>query len=350
MSQSIFSNASAPLMRRARMFFTLAACLVAPLAFAGCPGGSGQSNMNAPTPKPAVAFDGSRAFDHVRRQVEFGPRPAGSEALAQTRAFMVKELESYGLKVVQDHFTPQTPEGPKQMVNVVAELAGEANEVIVLGSHYDTKLFKEFKFVGANDGGSSTGALLELARVLAAGPKPKFTYQLVFFDGEEAFCAEWTTCKNPGSRPDNTYGSRHFVEQLKARNEVGRVRAMILLDMVGYKNLELGRDDLGEQHAPWLIDIFWQTARELGHGNVFQPRQEGVGSDDHEPFIQAGIPAMDIIQLSAYGPPDDRAQTYWHTAEDTLDKISPRSLKIVGDVVLAGLPKLEEKLRQRPAK
>jgi Zn-dependent M28 family amino/carboxypeptidase len=290
--------------------------------------------MNAPI-KTASAFDGSRAFDHVRRQVDFGPRPAGSAALAQTRAYLVKELESYGLKVTSDQFTPATPEGPKQMVNVTAELAGESGEVIILASHYDTKLFREFKFVGANDAGSSTGALLELARVLAAGPKPKYTYWFVFFDGEEAFCPEWDDCRNPDGSPDHLYGSRRFVAQLKANNEIKRARAMLLLDMVGYKDLQFGRDEIG---SPWLIDIVWQTGRDLGYVQVFQQRFEGVGGDDHEPFVKAGIPAMDIIQLGTY--------PHWHTEEDTLDKISPRSLKIVGDVVLASLPKIEKKLRQ----
>jgi Zn-dependent M28 family amino/carboxypeptidase len=337
----ITNRSSAPAFPVARMFFVFPLCVFALCVFAGCRDSSSKSNMNA-TPKTAVAFDGSRAFDQVKKQVDFGPRPAGSAELANTRAYLVKELESYGLKVTQDQFTPATPEGPKQMVNVTAEIAGETSEVIILGSHYDTKLYREFSFVGANDGASSTGVLLELARVLSAAPKPRYTYWLVFFDGEEAFCPEWDDCKNPDGSPDHLYGSRRFVQQLQARNEVNRVKAMILLDMVGYKALQFGRDDLGERHAPWLIDLVWQTAYDMGHGSIFQRRSEGVVGDDHEPFIRAGIPAIDIIQLSGY--------PHWHTAEDTLDKISPRSLKIVGDVVIASLPKLEEKLRQKAAK
>lgn len=286
-----------------------------------------------PTTPQASAFDESRAFAHVRKQVEFGPRPAGSSELARTREYITSELTSYGLNVTSDEWRATTPVGQRQMVNVTGELAGESSDVVIISSHYDTKFFKQFRFVGANDGGSSTGALLEIARVLAArGQKPRFTYRFVFFDGEEAFCAEWDECRNPDG-PDNTYGSRRYVEQLKAKNEVSRVRLMILLDMVGYKELRFGQDDLSTYE---FVDIIWQTARELGHDNVFIAESEGVIEDDHEPFLRANIKALDIIQLSSY--------PYWHTAEDTLDKISPRSLKIVGDVVLGSLPRIEERL------
>lgn len=288
----------------------------------------------SPTPpQQASAFDESRAFEHVRKQVEFGPRPAGSSELARTREYITSELTSYGLNVTSDEWRATTPVGQRQMVNVTGELAGESSDVVIISSHYDTKFFKQFRFVGANDGGSSTGALLEMARVLAAGgQKPRFTYRFVFFDGEEAFCAEWDECRNPDG-PDNTYGSRRYVEQLKAKNEVARVRLMILLDMIGYKELRFGQDDLSSHE---FLDIIWQTARELGHDNVFIAESDGVIEDDHEPFLRANIKALDIIQLSSY--------PYWHTAEDTLDKISPRSLKIVGDVVLGSLPRIEERL------
>jgi len=238
------------------------------------------------------------------------------------------------------------------MVNLTAELPGESNDVIIVSSHYDTKLVKQFKFVGANDGGASTGELLELARVMAGNKqKPRLTYWFVFFDGEEAFCFDWDQChgslrpgplenaapsdpKNP--LPDNTYGSRRYVGQLIERNELKRVRAMILFDLMGYKNLRLGRDEMS---TTWLLDIVWQTAKQLGYGAQFVDAREGVGDDDHAPFLRAGIDALDIIQLSSY--------PYWHTKEDTLDKISAKSLKIVGDVVLNSLPKIEERIQSR---
>lgn len=302
-------------------------------------GSAGVNTSPTATPKPLTAqsnltIDGDRAFEHVKKQVEFGPRPAGSAELARTRDYMVGELKSYGLNVTLDEFTAKTPVGDRKMVNVTAELPGESNEVIILSSHYDTKLFKEFRFVGANDGGSSTGTLLEQARVLAtSGKKPRFTYWFVFFDGEEAFCEEWTDCKNPDG-PDNTYGSRRYVKMLKEKNEISRVRALILLDMIGFKELELGRNEV--LSTRWLIDAVWETARDLGHGRYFIDEAEHCDGDDHVPFLEAGIQSLDIIQLSSY--------PYWHTAEDTLDKISPQSLNTVGDVVLASLPRIEQRL------
>jgi glutaminyl-peptide cyclotransferase len=281
----------------------------------------------------APAFSGERAYEHVKRLVAFGPRPAGSKALAQARAYIVEQLSASGLKVTRDEWTADTPDGKVQMVNVEAELPGESADAVVIAGHYDTKPFKDFRFVGANDGGSSTGALLELARALA-GRRGHFTYRFVFFDGEEAFCREWDECGKPGA-PDNTYGSRRYVSQVRARNQLKRVRALILLDMMGYKNLELGRDDMS---TPWLVDVLWQTARETGYAKQFVERAEGVGGDDHEPFLRAGVPSVDLIQLSTY--------PHWHTPEDTLDKIAPASLKAVGEVVLAGLPRIEERLKK----
>ena len=314
-------------------------------------GNAGGANVTptatpAPTSPPQTKFsiDGDRAFEHVRKQVEIGPRPAGSAELAKARDYIVGELKSYGLNVTLDEFTPKTPVGDRKMVNIIAELPGESSDVVILSSHYDTKLFKDFRFVGANDGGSSTGTLLEMARVMAqSGQKRPLTYWFVFFDGEEAFCKGWDKnepggCENPDG-PDNTYGSRHLVKQLKEKGDLKRVRAMILLDMMGYKNLRLGRDV--EMSTPWLIDEVWQTARDLGYSKQFVDEEEGVGGDDHEPFLKEGIQSLDIIQLSTY--------EYWHKPEDTLDKISPQSLKIVGDVVLNSLPRIEERLIHKPA-
>lgn len=335
---------SKPLMMSSR-YLALAAVLTIPLFFIACPSGPGKTAETPPPPAtPAKSdFDGERAFELVRKQVEFGPRPAGSHELEQTRNFMIEQLRSYGLKIVTDEFHATTPIGDRKMVNVTAELPGESNDVVIIASHYDTKFFKDMKFVGANDGGSSTAAVMEMARVLAGSKqKPKVSYWFVFFDGEEAFCFDWDECHNPNPAdpktplPDHTYGSRRYVSQLISRNELTRVRAMILLDMMGYKNLKLGRADLG---TTWLTDIVWQTGKQLGYGNVFVDSVEGVGDDDHGPFLQAGVDSMDIIQLSTY--------QYWHTKDDTLDKISAKSLKTVGDAVLVSLPKIEERLANK---
>lgn len=325
------------------MSFSLASCTnkSAPTGNAGDQSSQASPATATPAPTPqaqaAAAFDGGRAYEHVRKQVEMGPRPPASPELARAREYIIGELKSYGLSVSTDEWTAATPVGPRKMTNIIAELSGESSDIIMLTSHYDTKYFKKFRFVGANDGGSSTGAVMELARAVAASnPKPRFTYRFVFFDGEEAFCEGWEQCKSADG-PDNTYGSRRYVAQLQSKGEAPRVRAMILLDMMGATNLEVGRDM--EMSTPWLVDTIWQTAREMGHSAQFVDRPEDVGGDDHEPFVRNGIDSVDIIQLSTYD--------FWHTEEDTLDKISPQSLKIVGDVVLASLPRIEQRILSR---
>lgn len=286
-----------------------------------------------------TGFDANTAFGHVKAQVEFGPRPAGSAALEKTREYLTRELKRYGLNPTFDEFTPPTPRGPVKMANVIAEIPGETTNVIMIASHYDTKYFKDFTFLGANDGGSSTGVLLEIARVMAAEktagkPKRRFTYQFVFFDGEEAFCHEWSECLNG---EDNTYGSRHLVQRLKKENSLDRVKALILLDMIGDQDLQIPRE---ENSSGWLVETIWSTARQSGLAKYFPNRNQGI-TDDHIHFLQAGIPAVDLIDFD-YGSGDN---TYWHTKEDTLDKINAQSLKIVGDVVLLSLPKIEAQIR-----
>jgi glutaminyl-peptide cyclotransferase len=278
----------------------------------------------------ATPFSGQRAFEHVKHLVEFGPHPAGSKAIERARRYIIEQLPNAS----RDEWVADTPTGKVRMVNIVTELKGESDDTIIIASHYDTKPFKDFTFVGANDSGSSTGALIEIADTLAASNKQHhFTYRFVFFDGEEAFCRDWDECGKPDA-PDNTYGSRRYVAQLRVHNQLKKVRALILLDMMGYDKLDLGRDDMS---TPWLVDIIWKTAQGIGYSKQFVDRAEGVGGDDHAPFLQAGIPSADIIQLSTY--------PYWHKPEDTLDKVSPASLKAVGDAVIASLPRIEDRLQ-----
>lgn len=285
----------------------------------------------AETQTKTTEFDAARAYEHVKAQIDLGPRPAGSPANAKLRDYLVKELSSYGLKTTLDEFTPVTPQGKMKMANVIAELPGESTDVIIISSHYDTKLFKEFTFVGANDGASSTGALLEIARVMAASKlKPKFTYQFVFFDGEEAFCGSWSECLNGN---DHTYGSSYMVSKLKKEKRVKNIKAMILMDMIGDKEPVFPREELSSKP---LVQAIWSTAQELGYTKEFPDTTNQV-TDDHVPFLQAGIPAVDIIDFDYTENDDD----LWHTKHDTLDKISARSLKIVGDVILLSLPKIE---------
>ncbi|HEX3187834.1 MAG TPA: M28 family peptidase [Pyrinomonadaceae bacterium] len=317
-----------------------------PMLFAACPknqnpprqpriGVSTNSDPATRLPPIPTAFNGERAMDHVRKQIDFGPRPPASPPLEKTRRYIVDQLKSYGLTVTLDEFTAKTPHGEKRMANITAELPGETRTSILIASHYDTKFFKDMTFVGANDPAASVGTLLEIGRVIGSlREKPRVTVKLVFFDGEEAFCEGWDECSQP-ENPDNTYGSRRYVSQLTAKDEVENTYALILLDMMGYKKLELGRDP---QSTRWLQDIIWETGRELGYGKVFVDREEGVGGDDHEPFIAAGIHAVDLIQLTSY--------PHWHRADDTLDKISAQSMKIVGETVLASLPKIAARIEK----
>jgi glutaminyl-peptide cyclotransferase len=325
-----------------RKAFVLAIVLLTPVLFAACPKNQPPPRPRAiissgtrPTPTAAVpaTFSAERAMDHVKKQINFGPRPPDSPQLAKTRAYITSELRSYGLTVFIDEFTAPTPLGDKKMANIVGEIPGETKTLILLASHYDTKYYKDMHFVGANDPATSVATLLEIGRVLGSNKeKPKVTYRLVFFDGEEAFCEGWDDCKNE-DEPDNTYGSRHYVSLLREKKELENTRALILLDMIGYKKLELGRDTMSTK---WLQDMIWQTGRELGHGKIFVDRVEGIGGDDHEPFLLAGVDSVDVIQLNSY--------PHWHKADDTIDKVSGQSMKVVGDTVLTSLPKIVDRV------
>ena len=270
-----------------------------------------------------AAFDSTKAWEHLRQQVAIGPRPSGSAGNQQNRDYITKTLAAIGLKTVEQAWTATTPLGPIKMVNLMATIPGQRAERIVLASHFDTKLFREFRFVGASDGASSTAALLELARVLKARPQLPFTIELLFLDGEEA-TGEWKD-------PDNTYGSRHYVEVARKAGTLKSLRALILLDMVGDRQLNIRRET---QSTPWLTDIIWNTAKRLGHQGSFIAEEMPV-EDDHVHFLKAGVPAVDIIDL-------DYPQ--WHTAQDSLENVSARSLQVVGDVVVAALPEIEARL------
>lgn len=280
----------------------------------------------------ASGFDSNKAWEHLRQMVMLGPRPAGSEALRQTRAYITRQLSSAGLTVEEQPFVAQTPNGPINMVNLVARLPGRRTDRILITGHYDTKLFRDFVFVGASDAASSAAMLIELARVLKTRPH-EFTYEFIWFDGEEAVCKDWDECGRPGA-PDNTYGSRYYVDAAKKANALASIRAMILLDMIGAKDLKLRKDT--DISTPWLNDLVWATARRMGYSATFIDLPGGVGGDDHEPFAKAGIPTIDIIDLADY--------PQWHTKDDDLAHVSARSLQIVGDVLLAALPDIDKRL------
>jgi glutaminyl-peptide cyclotransferase len=277
----------------------------------------------APGLQPSTTgFDTARAWQHVRRQVAFGPRPSGSGAIDANRRYIIEQLQAMGIGTRQQAFFAQTPAGEIPMINVIGTIPGRRRERIIIGSHFDTKR-AAFRFVGANDGASSTAALLEIGRVLR-GRQPEFTMELLFLDGEEAVDWDWGV-----TGEDNTYGSRHYVAEAGRTNRLDDIAAFVLLDMIGERDLRIMRDG---HSTPWLVDIVWNAARRLGHASVFVDEVTQI-EDDHISFLRAGVPAIDIIDL-------DFPQ--WHTADDTLEHLSPRSLQIVGDVVLTALPDIEK--------
>jgi hypothetical protein len=287
---------------------------------------------NTPTlaqgPAPA-GFDSSRAYEHLRRQVAFGPRPAGSTPLVQARQYILTQLQAAGITVREEIFDATTPVGQVRMVNLVATIPGRRPDRIALATHYDTKLFREFRFVGASDGASSTAAVLELGRVLKARQN-EFTIELLFFDGEEAV-VDWNR------NNDNTYGSRRYVETAQKTGTLSGLKALVLLDMIGDRNLAIRRDS---NSTSWLTEIIWASGANLGYRSYFLSEETTI-DDDHIPFVRAGVPSVDIIDLD---------YAAWHTAQDDLDRVSARSLQIVGDVVLDAIPQIERHLAAAPAR
>jgi Zn-dependent M28 family amino/carboxypeptidase len=272
----------------------------------------------APSAPKTSPFNEQRAAADLKTLVDFGPRPAGSEAIEKARAYIVAELQKAGLKPQLDSFDARTPRGFRKMVNIRATRAGSKPSIIELTGHYDTKLF-DFPFVGASDGGSSAAWLLEMARA-TANLKLENTLEFTFFDGEEAV-VEWTA-------DDSVYGSRYDVDRRIRDKSLQQIKALILVDMIGDKNLNIKKES---QSTDWLKNIIWSTAASLGYAREF-PTDSIEVADDHIPYLKANVPAVDLIDFD-YPP--------WHTAQDTLDKTSGRSLKIVGDVVYFSLPEID---------
>lgn len=282
----------------------------------------------APPAAQTGGFDGAKAYDQVAKLVSFGPRPPASDAIRATQKYIHSQLQGFGCAVDDDDFTAQTPIGSMAMKNVVAKIPGTGQGIILLLTHYDTK--RVDNFVGAEDGGSSTGLMLEMARVLCGGPKQANSVWIAFLDGEETQATfDW-------SDTDSVYGSRELAARLAVAGELKSVRAVILADMVGQKDPHFLRES---DSTKWLKDLVWSTAARLGYKDVFVSRESEV-SDDHLPFLHRGVAAVDIIDLDDY-----TNEGNWHTASDTLDKISPRSLAITGHVILESVNALQAKFR-----
>jgi len=235
--------------------------------------------------------------------------------------YIIAELRKDGCEIIEDAFTAKTPQGMIAMKNIIAKFPGKgpAHRAIAITGHFDTKYFPGRKFVGASDGGSSTGLLLELARVLAHQPRIDDVY-LAFFDGEEAF-GEW-------SDTDSLYGSRHLAARWRQDGTLQRLKALINVDMIGDKNLNIPRETNGNAA---LTNLVWKTAADLGYKAFFTDQQIGE-DDDHMPFVRVGVAAIDLIDID-YPP--------WHNDTDTMDKLSAQSMEIVGTVVYEVIQRLE---------
>jgi peptidase M28-like protein len=260
-------------------------------------------------------FSGEKALAHVQRLVDLGPHPAGSDAIEKARDYIEAQLRHSGWQVTRQAFTDDTPRGKIHFVNLLARFPGDAKAAspsFLFCSHYDTKLFDTIRFVGANDGGSSTGLLLELARVLGQHPDLARKVELVFFDGEEAY--------ENFSETDGLYGSRYFARELQS-NGAKQFNGGILFDMVGDRSL--GITFPADTPAAIARDIF-AAAEALKLRKYFSYLDRDL-IDDHVPLNAAGIPTIDIIDFD---------YPWWHTADDTTDKISAQSLQIVGSVAL----------------
>lgn len=272
----------------------------------------GAEPLRASQPKIWEEFSGEKALAHVQRLVDFGPRPPGSEAIEKSRGYIENQLRLSGWQVTRQAFTDDTPRGKVRFVNLIARFPaqGSGGPSFLLCSHYDTKTFDSFRFVGANDGGSSTGLLLELSRMLGQHPNLAAKIELAFFDGEEAY--------EHFSEKDGLYGSRYFARQL-GTGGARQFRGGILFDMVGDRSLtitlppdspaEMARDIFASAEALKLRSYFTYLGREL--------------IDDHTPLNAIGIPTIDVIDFDF---------AWWHTADDTMDKLNPKSLQIVGSV------------------
>jgi glutaminyl-peptide cyclotransferase len=272
----------------------------------------------------APKVDSKRAMQYVREVVNIGPRSLGSPGHKKVQDYIKSKLQ--GDQVEDDVFTANTPAGPFEGRNIIAKYPGKKDGIIVLASHYDTNYgFKNY--VGANDGGSTTGLLLEFANhIRQQGQREGYTVWLVWFDAEEAI-REW-------SEADSLYGSRHLSEKLQKDGTLKKIKAFILLDMIGDADLSVEED---MNSTLWLRQVIYQAASRYGNQSYFFQRQGGI-VDDHIPFVEKGVPAVDLIDFE-YG----YANVYHHTPQDTLDKLSPRSLQIVGDTVLESIRLLDEK-------
>ena len=279
-----------------------------------------------PDTGPPPTVDSARAFEYLKEIVAFGPRPLGSANHKKVEDFILAHLKSDAVE--NDTFTADTPEGKFPVHNIIAEFPGTKDGIIVIASHYDTNYpFRHTSFVGANDGGSSTALLLEFANQLRDKPREGYSVWLVWDDAEEAIKPDGSggLRQEMPFEQDSLYGITHLAKKWEADGTLKKIKAFLLADMVGDADLNIERDT---NSTPWLEDVVYEAASRLGYQSHFFARTLAV-SDDHLPFAKRGVACADFIDFN-YGYND----VFWHTTEDTVDKLSPKSLEIVGGAML----------------
>jgi glutaminyl-peptide cyclotransferase len=327
----------------------LSICLALPLIIAlgnavGCTRGTSADATASPAPKsestaPAPAtpeaaapdsaplphIDSKRAFQYTREVTAFGPRYMGSENHKKLEHYILDHLK--GDQVEDDAFTADTVEGKFPVRNIIAKFPGTKDGIIVILGHYDTVYpLRNSGFVGANDGGSSTAILLEFANQLRGKTRDGYSVWLVWTDGEEAV-RQW-------SDTDSLYGTRHLAEKWEKDGTLKKIKALMVMDMIGDADLNIDRNTKG---APWLLDLIYEAAVRGGYQSHFYARQ-GPDEDDHIPFYTRGVPTADLIDFD-YG----YNNVFWHSPQDTMDKLSPKSLEIVGDTILETIHLLDRR-------
>jgi glutaminyl-peptide cyclotransferase len=284
-----------------------------------------QAETYAPEAGPLPPIDSKRAFQYIKEIVAFGPRPIGSESHKKLETYITAHLK--GDQVEDDAFTADTPEGKFPIRNIIAKYPGTKDGIIVIVGHYDTVYpLRNHGFVGANDGGSSTAILLEYANQLRGKKRDGYSVWLVWSDGEEAV-KQW-------SDSDSLYGTRHLAEKWEKDGTLKKIKALFVMDMIGDADLSIIRDT---NSAPWLVDLVRAAAERGGVQSHFYSL-EGAIEDDHMPFVKRGVPCVDLIDLD-YG----YNNVFWHSPLDTVDKLSPRSLEIVGNTTLEAIRMLDQR-------
>ena len=276
-------------------------------------------------PAHAQSFNAARAMQYTREVVAFGPRPIGSPNHKKLESYILAHLKND--HVEDDAFTADTPEGKFPVRNIIAKFPGTREGIIVIAGHYDTNYpLRNTGYVGANDGGSSTAILLELANQLRGKKREGYSVWLLWTDGEEAV-KNWTAT-------DSLYGVRHLADKWQNDGTLKNIKAFLLADMIGDADLNVDRDT---NSTPWLEDMVYQAATRLGYQSHFFARTITI-EDDHLPFVERGVPSADLIDLDyGYG------NVFHHTTQDTMDKLSPRSIEIVGKVILETVQMLDKK-------